>query len=114
MQERESFRQFLDRLRAKSQLADIREPVDSRHIATLVDQSDKALMFHRVLGYDMPVVSGLIRSSERMAIGMGVERYGDIEQLLTRAIAKPIDPTYVETSRAREVTRVGESRASRK
>ena len=68
MHERENFRQFLDRLRAKDQLADIREPVDSRHIATLVDQSDKALMFHRVLGYQMPVVSGLIRSSERMAI----------------------------------------------
>jgi 2,5-furandicarboxylate decarboxylase 1 len=89
MYERETFRQYLDRLRTKNQLADIHEPVDSRHIATLVDQSDKALMFHRVLGYDMPVVSGLIRSSERMAIGMGVERYGDIEQLLTRH-AKPI------------------------
>ena len=108
MHTREGFRNFLDRLRAKDELADIRDPVDSRHIATLVDQSSKALMFHRVLGYDMPVVSGLIRSSERMAIGMGVERYGDIEQLLTRAIAKPIDPTYVETSRAREITRVGE------
>jgi len=108
MYEREGFRQYLDRLRAKNQLADMREPVDSRHIATLVDQSDKALMFHRVIGYDMPVVSGLIRSSERMAIGMGVERYGDIEQLLTRALAKPIEPRYVETSRVREVTRVGD------
>jgi 2,5-furandicarboxylate decarboxylase 1 len=108
MNEREGFRHFLDRLREKNQLADIREPVDSRHIATLVDQSDKALMFHRVLGYDMPVVSGLIRSSERMAIGMGVERYADIEQLLTRALANPIEPKYVETSRVREVTKVGD------
>ncbi len=108
MYEKESFREYLDRLRDKNQLADIREPVDSRHIATLVDQSDKALMFHRVLGYDMPVVSGLIRSSERMAIGMGVERYADIEHRLTNALAKPIQPKYVETSRAREVTRVGD------
>jgi len=108
MYERESFREYLDRLRGRNQLLDIREPVDSRHIATLVDQSDKALMFHRVLGYDMPVVSGLIRSSERMAIGMGVERYADIEHLLTRALASPIEPKYVETSRAREVTRVGD------
>lgn len=108
MYEREGFRGYLDRLRAKGQLADIREPVDSRHIATLVDQSDKALFFHRVIGYDMPVVSGLIRSSERMATGMGVERYGDIEQLLNRALANPIAPEYVETSRVREVTRVGD------
>ena len=108
MYERETFRQYLDRLRAKDQLVDMRQPVDSRHIATLVDQSDKALLFHRVIGYDMPVVSGLIRSSERMALGMGVERYGDIEQVLTRAIAKPIEPRYVETSPVREVTRIGD------
>ena len=90
MYEREGFRGYLDRLRSRNQLVDLREPVDSRHIATLVDQSDKALMFQRVIGYDMPVVSGLIRSSERMAIGMGVERYADIEQVLTRALASPI------------------------
>ncbi|MFN9121867.1 MAG: UbiD family decarboxylase, partial [bacterium] len=71
MHEKETFRDYLDRLRAAGQLLDIHEPVDSRHIATLVDQSDKALAFHRVIGYDMPVVSGLIRSSERVAIGLG-------------------------------------------
>src|SRR6185503_20273790 len=79
-----------------------------RHIATLVDQSDKALMFHRVVGYDIPVVSGLLRSSERMALNMGVERYADIEHKLTRAIAAPIPPVYVETSATREVTRIGD------
>ena len=108
MYEREGFRGYLERLRSRNQLLDLHEPVDSRHIATLVDQSDKALLFHRVIGYDMPVVSGLIRSSERMAIGMGVERYADIEQVLTRALASPIQPKYVETSRAREVTHVGD------
>jgi 2,5-furandicarboxylate decarboxylase 1 len=108
MYEQEGFRGYLERLRSRNQLIDMREPVDSRHIATLVDQSDKALMFHRVIGYDMPVVSGLIRSSERMAIGMGVERYADIEHVLTRALASPIQPKYVETSRAREVTHAGD------
>ena len=85
MYEREGFRGYLDRLLSRNHLLDLHEPLDSRHIATLVDQSDKALLFHRVIGYDMPVVSGLIRSSERMAIGMGVERYADIEHVLTRA-----------------------------
>ena len=55
MFEREGFRGYLDRLRSHDQLLDLHEPVDSRHIATLVDQSDKALLFHRVIGYDMPV-----------------------------------------------------------
>ena len=108
MYERETFREYLERLRAAGQLVDIRTPVDSRHIATLVDQSDKALLFHHVMGYDMPVVSGLIRSSERVAMGMGVERYADIEQKLTRAIAQPIASVYVEKSAAREITRIGD------
>ncbi|MCX7199354.1 MAG: UbiD family decarboxylase [Proteobacteria bacterium] len=108
MHEKETFRDYLDRLRAAGQLLDIHEPVDSRHIATLVDQSDKALAFHRVIGYDMPVVSGLIRSSERVAIGLGVEKYADIEQKLTKGIADPIPPVYVEQSSTREVTRYGD------
>jgi 2,5-furandicarboxylate decarboxylase 1 len=108
MYESETFRQLLDRLRTAGQLQDIKDPVDSRHIATLVDQSDKALMFHRVVGYDIPVVSGLLRSSERMALNMGVERYADIEHKLTRAIAAPIPPVYVETSATRAVTRIGD------
>lgn len=107
MYERETFRELLERLRAAGELEDLREPVDSRHIATLVDQADKALLFHRVVGYDMPVVSGLIRSSRRVALGLGVERYADIEEKLTRAIANPVQPVYVEASATREVTRIG-------
>ena len=87
MYESETFRGLLERLRAAGELEDIKDPVDSRHIATLVDQADKALLFHNVVGYDIPVVSGLIRSSKRVAIGLGVEHYADIEQKLTRAIA---------------------------
>ena len=69
----ENFRQFLDRLREQNELIDLKQPIDIRHIATLVDQSDKALLFHNVIGYDMPVVSGIIRSRERAMIGMGCE-----------------------------------------
>ena len=108
MYESETFRGLLERLRAAGELEDIKDPVDSRHIATLVDQADKALLFHNVVGYDIPVVSGLIRSSRRVAIGLGVERYADIEQKLTRAIADPIPPVYVETSATREVTQIGD------
>jgi 2,5-furandicarboxylate decarboxylase 1 len=61
----ENFRGFLERLRAAGELIDMRQSVDIRHIATLVDQSDKAIVFHNVAGYAMPVVSGIIRSRER-------------------------------------------------
>ena len=103
----ENFRQFLDRLRAAKELTDIRQPVDIRHIATLVDQSDKALLFHSVIGYDMPVVSGLIRTQERAVLSMGCANYGEIEQKLQHGIDNPIQPKTVETAAHKQVVQTG-------
>jgi 2,5-furandicarboxylate decarboxylase 1 len=105
---KENFRQFLDRLRQKGELVDLHQAVDIRHIATLVDQAKTALYFHNVIGYDMPVVSGIIRSKERAIMAMGCETFGEIEAKLAQAIAKPIPPKYVKTSPTREVTLVGD------
>lgn len=103
----ESFRQFLDRLRAAGELTDIRQPVDIRHIATLVDQSDKALLFHSVIGYDLPVVSGLIRTQERAVLSMGCNTYGEIEQKLQHGIDHPLPPKYVETAAHKQIVQTG-------
>jgi 2,5-furandicarboxylate decarboxylase 1 len=92
----ENFRQFLGRLREAGELVDIRQPVDIRHIATLVDQSDKALFFHDVIGYKVPVVSGIIRSRERAIMSRGCTEYSEIEAKLRRGIDQPIPPRYVE------------------
>jgi 2,5-furandicarboxylate decarboxylase 1 len=104
----ENFRQFLDRLRQNGELVDLHQPVDIRHIATLVDQAETALFFHKVIGYDMPVVSGIIRSKERAVMSMGCETFGEIEKKLATAIAKPIPPKHVQGSPTREVVLVGE------
>ena len=82
----EDFRQFLDRLRQSSELVDLHQPVDIRHIATLVDQAKTALFFHKVIGYDMPVVSGIIRTQERAMMSMHAENYREIEDKLQQAI----------------------------
>src|SRR6202034_3330610 len=102
----ENFRQFLDRLRQNGELVDLHQPVDIRHIATLVDQAKTALFFHKVIGYDMPVVSGIIRSRERATMALGCENFSEIEHKLAAAIAKPIPPKRVATSPTREVTMV--------
>jgi 2,5-furandicarboxylate decarboxylase 1 len=102
----ENFREFLERLRRAKRLVDIRQAVDIRHIATLVDQSDQALLFHDVIGYDMPAVSGIIRSRERAIMSMGCETYPEIEQKLQRGIDQPIAPKYVETSAHKQVIKV--------
>src|SRR6516165_3083352 len=104
----ENFRQFLDRLRQSGELVDLHQPVDIRHIATLVDQADTALYFHNVIGYELPVVSGLIRTRERSMMALGCETYREIEDKLTQAINHPIPPKYVKTSPAREVVVVGD------
>src|SRR5579862_1760665 len=104
----ENFRQFLDRLRQNGELVDLHQPVDIRHIATLVDQAKTALYFHNVIGYDMPVVSGIIRSRERAIMSMGCETYGEIEEKLKRALDHPIPPKMVKSSPTREVTIVGD------
>src|SRR5947207_332710 len=104
----ENFRQFLDRLRQTGELVDLHQAVDIRHIATLVDQAQTALYFHKVIGYDMPVVSGLIRTRERAIAALGCETYREIEDKLSRAIAKPIPPKHLKTSPAREVVLLGD------
>src|SRR5437762_539759 len=103
----ENFRQFLERLRQTGELVDLHQPVDIRHIATLVDQADTALYFHNVIGYHMPVVSGLIRTRERSMMAMGCETYREIEDKLAHAINHPIAPKYVKTSPTRELAVVG-------
>jgi 2,5-furandicarboxylate decarboxylase 1 len=104
----ENFREFLDRLRKAGELLDIRQPVDIRHIATLVDQSDKALFFHDVIGYKVPVVSGIIRSRERAIMSMGCTEYSEIEAKLRRGIDQPIPPRYVEKAAHKEVIQKGD------
>src|SRR5271154_2731345 len=104
----ENFRQFLDRLRQEGELVDLRQPVDIRHIATLVDQAETGLYFHNVIGYAMPVVSGIIRTRERAAMALGCENFGEIEVKLAQAIARPIPPRHVKTSPAREVVLLGD------
>src|ERR1700746_1905233 len=94
----ENFRQFLDRLRQVGELTDLHQPGDTRHMATLVEQAKTALYFHNVIGYDMPVVSGIIRSRERAVMSMGCETYGEIEEKLKRALDHPIPPKMVKSS----------------
>src|SRR5436853_7031714 len=92
----ETFREFLDRLRRENELTDIRQPVDIRHIATLVDQAKTALLFHNVIGYEIPVLSGILRSPKRAAMSTGCEPYGQIEQQLQAGIEHPIEPRSIQ------------------
>jgi 2,5-furandicarboxylate decarboxylase 1 len=105
---KENFRDFLERLRRENELTDIRQPVDIRHIATLVDQAKTALVFHNVIGYEMPVVSGILRSRTRAIMSMGCETYGQIEHKLQHGIEHPIEPKHVQSTKNKEVVQIDE------
>jgi UbiD family decarboxylase len=105
---KENFREFLDRLRSAGQLVDLHQAVDIRHVATLVDQADTALCFHNVIGYELPIVSGIIRSRERAIMSMGCNNYAEIEGKLKHGIDNPIEPKMLNISPTREVSQFGD------
>ncbi|MFL2644736.1 MAG: UbiD family decarboxylase, partial [Dehalococcoidia bacterium] len=104
----ENFREFLDRLRTEKELIDIKQTVDIRHIATLVDQAETALLFHNVNGYKIPVVSGILRSRNRAILSMGCSNYSEIEHRLAQGIENPISPSYIKSGNNKEVIQTGD------
>jgi 2,5-furandicarboxylate decarboxylase 1 len=101
-----SFRDYVKTLRDNDELIEIQKPVDLRNAAALVAQSDKALLFNNLPGYSMPVVSGLLQSRNRIALGMGVA-YEQIADKLGNAMDKPIAPKRVAKAPVKEVIRTG-------
>ena len=103
-----SLRDLLVALEAKGELRKVSKATDIRHIASLVDQSETALLFTNVLGYDIPVVSGVMNSRERLAIAMGCE-FSEIEALLGRGLDHPIPPVTIDAKGLHEIVQEGEA-----
>ena len=104
----ENFREFLERLRQEHELTDIKQAVDIRHVATLVDQSEQALYFHNVIGYKIPVVSGIFRTQRRATLSMGCSKFSDIETRLRQGIDHPVAPRRVDSAPHKQVIRLGD------
>ncbi len=100
-------RETLADLETAGQLRRITRPTDIRHIATLVDQSETALLFTDVIGYDVPVVSGVMNSRDRLGIAMGCD-FAEIEALLRRGLDRPIPPVTVDGTGLHEIVQEGE------
>lgn len=101
-----SFRDYISELASNDELLEITKRVDLRDVAALVAQSEKALMFKNVDGYSMPVVSGLLQSRNRIALGMGVA-YEKIADKLRHALDNPIEPRTVKDAPVKDVIRTG-------
>ncbi len=101
-----SLRETLTDLEANGELRRITKPTDIRHIASLVDQSDTALLFTNIIGYDIPVVSGVMNSRERLGTAMGCD-FSAIEALVRRGLDHPIPPVTIDTEGLHDVVQEG-------
>ena len=104
----DDFRQLIDTLRGAERLVDIRVPVDIRHIPALISKADgKAVMFHDVTGYDIPVVSGITNSRENLSAGLDCP-YPEIERRIVHALQNPIAPRMTGSGAERKIIAEGD------
>jgi 2,5-furandicarboxylate decarboxylase 1 len=104
----ETFREYLTRLESTGHLVTIDQPVDIRYVSALVDQADTALLFRNVIGYDMPLLSGIIGSKERATVSLGCSSYSELETKLNAGLQNPIPPQIVESGKNRDIVLTGD------
>jgi len=96
------FRDAIAAQRESGLLRDIDRPVDIRYLGTLIEDSETALLFNNVTDYNIPVVSGLMNSRERMGLAYGCN-FNEIQAKLRDGVARPIHHQLVNTGASREV-----------
>ncbi|MBX5489579.1 MAG: UbiD family decarboxylase [Chloroflexi bacterium] len=101
-------RAVLDVLQAHDQLRVVDDEIDPRYISPLVARASRAVLFRRVRGYELPVVSGLLSDRRRLALCLGMEG-AETAQRLRRAIDLPIPPVLVADSPVKEVVLTGDA-----
>ena len=101
------FRSFLEILEQQGELLRVTEEIDIREVSARTATSSKALLFEKVKGYEMGIVSGILGSRERVAASldcnhreMGKEFYKRVGQL--------VPPVMVETGKVKEVIKIGD------
>lgn len=96
------FRDSIDALRKAGELVEVDRPVDIRYLGTLVEETDKALLFNNIPGYDMPFIAGVLTSRARTALAYGCE-FGEIQAKLRHGAEHPVPYEHVNSGPAREV-----------
>jgi 2,5-furandicarboxylate decarboxylase 1 len=98
-----TFRTFIERIESSGHLVKIAKPVDAVYeIATIAKLlKGKPILFERVKGHKMPVVSNLCATRESVCLGLGIEKPQLIHRLAD-AIDRPRTPEVVEATGYRE------------
>jgi len=100
-------RAFIRDLEGAGELTRIRKPVDPRYITPLTAQCDKGVYFEKIVGYDMPVVSGLLGSMDRLAVGMQMDKKA-IGKRVAQAVQHPVPPVVRDDGPCQEILLTGD------
>ncbi|MGQ9583738.1 MAG: UbiD family decarboxylase [Thermoplasmatota archaeon] len=97
-------REFINLLERKGLLTRVTRPVSTVYEAsTLIKMLDgRPLLFERVRGHDMPIVSNICATRELVCLGLGIERRELIPRLAA-AIDHPEPPAVEDTDEYRDV-----------
>ena len=92
-------RTYLDAVRAAGEIHEIRRSVNPvRELGAVLracERADKAAFFHRVEGFDVPVVGGLLSSPRRIALALGCG-VAEVNARMAAATVTPVAPTRHE------------------
>ena len=88
----DDLRSFIEVVRKAGEMHEIRREVDPvRELGAVLracERAEKAAYFHKVKGYDIPVVGSLLSSPKRIALALGCE-VGEVSARMAAATEKP-------------------------
>ena len=111
MAEIHDLRSYLDALRAKGELAEIKKEVDPVHeigsvIATLERKHGPAAYFSNVKGYSIPLTGGLLADHQKIAVALDCQT-GEITDKLEAILDNPVEPVSIEKPLCQEIVLQG-------
>ncbi|MQA86966.1 MAG: UbiD family decarboxylase [Streptosporangiales bacterium] len=98
---------FVEKLERHGELERHRDPVSLRNVTGLLESSDKAIMFEKPLGCDMPLLANAMASRARWALALDVPPQQIRDEILRRLVA-PVPPVVVDSGPVHEVCHIGE------
>ncbi len=98
----QGLRSSIETLRQKGELLEIKKAVDVRYVTPLLWQTEKALHFQNIKGYDAEMVGGLVVDRSRAAALLGC-RLDGLAQRFLEGVNCPIQPVLVKESPTLEV-----------
>lgn len=99
-------REFLDTLEKHHHLRRLSRPVNALDISAIIAKSKLAVLMP-VEGFEVPVVGGIVRDREKVALALNCEPK-DISEKVLAALRQPIDTVIVENAPCQEVIKIGE------